>query len=191
MTDRSLAVVWIALGSNLGDRTQALESAVTELKAAGLPAVRFSHLYETVPEHGRNEPPYLNAVVQSVSREDPSRILATLGQIEEKMGRNPEDRAGSRTLDLDLLAVGDLVVTEPQLILPHPRLAGRDFVLVPLCEIEPRWILPGTTRSAAELLHALPYHAGAVQVHAPLRIEHERDETVTGSGFDRVGPEED
>jgi len=159
---------WIALGSNLGDRAAILRDAVVRLKTAGLPPVRYSHLYETRPEHGRDEPAYLNAVVQSESAESPLEILQALLRIEAELGRDLEERGGSRTCDLDLLAVGDLTLAQAELTLPHPRMSRRPFVLVPLCEIDPRWTFPGTTDTAADLLSALPYSTGEVMIHSSL-----------------------
>jgi 2-amino-4-hydroxy-6-hydroxymethyldihydropteridine diphosphokinase len=164
-----LRQVWIALGGNLGDRPATLLRAVEMLRAAGLPAQRLSHLYETAPEGGRPEPLYLNAVLQSASDGEPEEILGLLQGIEAALGRRMEARSGPRTCDLDLLALGDLVREEaPPPLLPHPRLHLRAFVLVPLCELDVHWRHPLLLETAGELLAKLPREPGAVRLFGEL-----------------------
>jgi 2-amino-4-hydroxy-6-hydroxymethyldihydropteridine diphosphokinase len=159
---------WIALGSNLGEREATLARAVELLGRRGVDPVRVSHLYETRPEGGQPEPLYLNAVMQARTDLDPHRLLEVLHQVETELGRGR--RAGPRTCDLDLLAVGDMVVEEsPDLCLPHPRLQNRSFVLVPLCELDVHWRHPALSRSAGEMLAALPTSPGEVRLHGPAR----------------------
>lgn len=108
--------VWIALGSNLGDRGRQLSLAVDRLTRVDLPASRLSHIYETSPEHDVDEPAYLNAVLQTESNRDPLDLLRQLQRIEEELGRprvGDAARSGSRLIDLDLLAVGDVVWPAP------------------------------------------------------------------------------
>lgn len=173
--------VWIALGSNLGDRAETIARAVERLAGLDLTPQRLSHLYETVPEGGAEEPLYLNAVLQAESDRDPGTLLRLLQEVEAEFGRPPRggSRRGSgpRTLDLDLLAVGPIVLDEPGLVLPHPRLAERAFVLVPLCEVDPHWRHPRLDRSAASLLADLPVVPGAVRVFGSIR----RDDAEVGS----------
>jgi len=150
----------IALGSNIGDRLAYLEAAriaVAQLHhGSGQPL--FSPVYETEPvgcEPGTA--PYLNAVMEIETADPPEMLLAALHRIEAAMGRPASHGFNApRTLDLDLLYAGDLVLNTPQLILPHPRLATRRFVLQPLADLRPELILPGARRSVAQLLAALP-----------------------------------
>jgi 2-amino-4-hydroxy-6-hydroxymethyldihydropteridine diphosphokinase len=159
---------WIALGSNLGEREATLARAVELLGRRGVDPVRVSHLYETRPEGGKPEPMYLNAVMQARTDLEPRQLLDVLHQVEKELGRSR--RAGPRTCDLDLLAVGDLVMEEsPELRLPHPRLQSRSFVLVPLCELDVHWRHPALSRSAGEMLAALPTSPGEVRLHGPAR----------------------
>lgn len=128
---------FVALGSNLGDRRAHLRVAV-----AGLPGVvAVSPVYETDPVGGPGgQPPYLNAVVELDTELGP-RALMELGQsLEEMAGRVRAERWGPRTLDVDVLVVDDLVVDEPDLVVPHPRLRDRAFVLVPLHDLAPELV---------------------------------------------------
>lgn len=154
----------IALGSNLGDRLAALQSAresVLKIQGVAAPLV-CSSLYETdpvdsSPDAGR----FLNAVMEVEFGGEPPALLRALQAIEHAMGR-PAQRAlnAPRTVDLDILYLGDLVLSAPELVVPHPRLHLRRFVLTPLAEIRPRLILPGQRATAAALLSSLQDPAG-------------------------------
>ncbi|MGH9066683.1 MAG: 2-amino-4-hydroxy-6-hydroxymethyldihydropteridine diphosphokinase [Acidimicrobiales bacterium] len=125
---------FLGLGSNLGDRRRLLARAV-----AGLPdVVAVSPLYETDPVGGPpGQGPYLNLVVELATDLTPRQLLERAGQLEAAAGRVRAERFGPRTLDVDVLLVGDLQVDEPDLVVPHPRMAGRGFVLVPLHDLAP------------------------------------------------------
>jgi len=134
----------IALGANLGDRWQSLRSAVAALAATeGVEIHRVSPVVETRPVGGPDQPDYLNAVVGVRTRLAPEALLGACLQIEAERGRTRDVRWGARTLDLDLLTYGDLVVATPGLQLPHPRAAQRAFVLVPWAVMEPAAVIPG------------------------------------------------
>ncbi|MCA9728073.1 MAG: 2-amino-4-hydroxy-6-hydroxymethyldihydropteridine diphosphokinase [Candidatus Eisenbacteria bacterium] len=162
--------VWIALGSNLGDRADLLARAVALLAEAGVSPLAVSHLYETLPEHGRDEPLYINAVVHAETPLEPRALLQLLQQVERRLGRSPVERSGPRTCDLDLLAVDDLRAEEPDLTLPHPRLHHRPFVLVPLCELDPNWRPPGFRETVSELLAALDTEPGETCLYGCLEL---------------------
>ncbi len=125
---------FVALGSNLGDRRAHLRAAVE-----GLPGVvAVSGVYETDPVGGPGgQPPYLNAVVELETDLSPRALLDIGRRLEEAAGRVRAGRWGPRTLDVDILLVGDLSVDEPDLTVPHPRLRERAFVLVPLHDVAP------------------------------------------------------
>jgi 2-amino-4-hydroxy-6-hydroxymethyldihydropteridine diphosphokinase len=154
---------WIGLGSNLGDRAALLERAVELLADAGVRPLRCSHLYETAPEGGADEPDYLNAVLQAETDRGPRELLGVLAAVEEQLGRPPAPRTGPRPVDLDLLALGEWIVADQDLTLPHPRLAARAFVLVPLCELDPAWTDPRTGEAAGDLLAALDVQPDSVR----------------------------
>lgn len=154
---------WIGLGSNLGDRAEMLTRALEHLAKAGVRPLRCSHLYETHAEGSTDEPDYLNAVVQAETDRGPRELLGVMAAIETELGRPPAPREGPRLIDLDLLALGDAVVDEPDLVVPHPRLRGRGFVLVPLCELDPGWTHPVTGETAGALLASLQAEPGSIR----------------------------
>jgi 2-amino-4-hydroxy-6-hydroxymethyldihydropteridine diphosphokinase len=145
----SLVIAFIALGSNLDDPVAQIRSALRALAAQpGTRLVRQSALYRNPPEGGCDQPLYVNAVAQIETRASPRELLGQLLEIERAHGRVREAPNASRTLDLDVALYGDRVVDEPGLVIPHPRMTGRPFVLVPLAEIAPDAVVPGKGRVA-------------------------------------------
>ena len=149
----------IALGSNLGDRLAHLRAARRELTAMDgvSEPVLASRVYETDPvgtEDGAG--PFLNAVLEVEFDGDPAALLAGLQSIEAKLGRpSRHPRNSSRTIDLDILYIGDCVLRDDDIAIPHPRLHQRRFVLAPLADVCPDTILPGQTKRIADLLAEL------------------------------------
>jgi len=146
----------IALGSNLGDRLAnftAGREAVLRVPGVSAPMLQ-SRVYETEPVGtGPDAGPFLNAVMEIEFTGDPFALLTALRSIESALGRPTRyPRNAPRTLDLDILYAGDLVLNETALILPHPRLHLRRFVLAPLNDIRPGLRLPGQSHTVAELL---------------------------------------
>lgn len=128
---------YLGLGANLGDRWAALRRAVASLPDV----VAVSPVYETAPVGGPvGQPPYLNAVVALDTELTPRQLLEVAHRLEQEAGRVRAERWGPRTLDVDVLLVGDLVVDEPDLQVPHPRLWGRPFVLIPLADVAPELV---------------------------------------------------
>ena len=144
---------YIALGSNQGDREGNLRRAWEMMQAAGS-ALVLSSLYETEPMYVTDQPLFLNAVGRMHSTLAPREMLETLHRIENALGRDrgKEKRMGPRTIDIDILLCGDLVIDEPDLIIPHPRMEERGFVLVPLLEISPQLTDPRTAVPYADIL---------------------------------------
>lgn len=156
---RETVTAVVALGANLGDRAATLAQAIAELRRLPLvDDVRASAPIEsvavTLAGPDASEPAYLNAVALVRTRLAPSVLLAMLHAIEARHGRERRERWGARTLDLDLIAYGDVVSDDPRLLLPHPRAAERDFVLAPWLEVDPAAELPGHGR-VADLLARL------------------------------------
>ena len=132
----------IALGSNLGNRELNIDSAIAELAKI----VEITHLstnHETDPVGGPEQPKYLNAILIAETQLDPHELLISMLEIENKLGRKREIHWGPRTIDLDLIVVGDEVVVSDVLVLPHPRAHERKFVLEPWLEIDPTAQIPG------------------------------------------------
>ena len=133
--------IYIALGTNLGDREANLANARESLPPE-VSVVKASSIYVTPPWGYENQPDFLNQVLETRSTLEPLPLLAHLKSIEAQMGRLKTFRNGPRLIDLDILFYGHRVIDEPELQIPHPRLQERAFVLVPLNEIAPDFIHP-------------------------------------------------
>jgi 2-amino-4-hydroxy-6-hydroxymethyldihydropteridine diphosphokinase len=145
---------YVGLGSNLGDRAGYFLLAVRGMLDAGLDVIRLSSIYETDPVEYKNQPAFLNMVAElrGSTLPSPDQMLARLLRIEYALGRKREVRMGPRTIDLDLLIFKNQQVDTEFLTLPHPRLALRRFVLVPLNELVPNLIHPVLGKPISELL---------------------------------------
>ena len=158
----------VALGSNLGDRLANLRNARKDIAglSGALPPMRSSAIYETEPvgcEKGAAK--FLNAAIEFDYALPPHELLHALAGIEKLLGRaGDHPRNVSRTIDLDLLYFGEQIISTGDLELPHPRIAGREFVLRPLADICPDRVLPGQTDSIRELLGALAASPAVVRV---------------------------
>jgi 2-amino-4-hydroxy-6-hydroxymethyldihydropteridine diphosphokinase len=159
-----MATAYIGLGANLGDRMTTLQTAIQRLQTLGS-IERVSSLYETEPVGYLEQPPFLNAVVALDTALAPAELVGALLSIERDLGRMRSFPNAPRTLDLDLLMVDNMILDTPELTLPHPRLHERAFVLVPLVEIAPELVHPGSGKTIPELLHTLP-DQGGVEVSA-------------------------
>lgn len=158
--DAASVVAVIALGSNLGDRRALLDAAAHDLAALPLTRdVRVAPVVETVAVRldgpDPDAPGYLNTVALVETRLAPSVLLSYLHAIEARHGRERRERWGDRTLDLDLIAYGDVRSADPALLLPHPRAAERSFVLEPWLALDPDAVLPGVGR-VAEIAQVAP-----------------------------------
>ena len=143
---------YVALGSNLGDRLELLRVAARRLDAArGIDVIRSSRVYETEPV-GPPQPPYLNAVIQVATTLTPHELLEAARGVEDSLGRVRAERWGPRTIDVDILVYDELIVDEPDLEIPHPRMHERGFVLVPLGELDADAMLPGGRRLSTHRL---------------------------------------
>ena len=145
---------YVGLGSNLGDRAGYLLLAVRGMLDAGLDVIRLSSIYETEPVEYENQPAFLNMVaeVRGSTLPSPEQMLARLLRIEYALGRTRDIHMGPRTIDLDLLIFKDQLMETELLTLPHPQIALRRFVLVPLSELVPNLVHPVFRKPISELL---------------------------------------
>ena len=145
--------VVLSIGSNLGNREENLSNAVAELNKI-IEITHLSTVLETDPVGGPEQPDYLNAILIAECFLDPADLLKKTLEIEKNLGRTREVRWGARTIDIDLIIAGDLVIDSEFLTLPHPRAHERAFVLEPWFEIDPGAEIPGKGR-VADLLAEL------------------------------------
>ena len=142
---------FIALGSNLDDRQALLQGGLDALRAVpGIDVLSVSSIYETAPHGYTDQPAFLNAVCCAETDRSPKTVLAEMQRIEHHFGRQRHIHWGPRTLDLDLLLMGDVCLNSSELTLPHPHIGERDFVLVPLLQIAPELRNPDTGQNYAD-----------------------------------------
>jgi 2-amino-4-hydroxy-6-hydroxymethyldihydropteridine diphosphokinase len=163
-----VTTVYLSLGSNLGDRLAALQTAVETLHKPDLLIKRVSSVYETAPVDLKEQPDFLNIAVEAETSLYPLRLLQRTQRIEREMGRKRTVSKGPRTLDIDILLHGSSVVNTTKLQIPHPRMNERRFVLTPLAEVAGELRHPVTRFSVAEMLAAAPHQLVRL---TPLRID--------------------
>lgn len=156
-----MSTVYLALGTNLGNRLQNLQAALDAFPPS-IVHRQSSHIYETPPWGYADQPAFLNMAVKCETGLGPESLLKRLKQLEVRLGREASFRYGPRRIDLDILFYGELVLESETLTLPHPRLHERAFVLVPLMELAPNLIHPVLKKSVAELLAGLNVEGIAV-----------------------------
>ncbi|MGC8749688.1 2-amino-4-hydroxy-6-hydroxymethyldihydropteridine diphosphokinase [Hydrotalea sp.] len=149
---QSTKTAYILLGSNLGNRFNYIQQAINEIEQTCGNIILSSSVYETEAWGVSANPPYLNQVIAIQTLFKPEALMQTLLNIEEKLGRVRTQRYADRTIDIDILLIDNLVLTTPILIVPHPAMAERKFVLVPLQEIAPQLTHPVTQISITQML---------------------------------------
>ena len=147
--------VYLSLGSNLGNREVALRTAIDLLRSPDFTVLRVSSVYETEPMDVPGQPWFLNLVLEAETSLFPRQLLARAARIERELGRRRTTPKGPRSIDIDILLYGRAVVDAPDLVIPHPRLAQRRFVLEPLAELAPELRHPATRRPVSEMLAAV------------------------------------
>lgn len=156
-------LVYLSLGSNLGDREGYLREAISRLGDLGV-ITQISTFYETQPVEVQGDQPwFLNCALAMETELEPSAFLGCMLAVEQSMGRVRTEPKGPRTIDLDILFFGDDVLDTPELTVPHPAIHQRRFVLQPLAEIAPAFMHPVLKRTVRELLETLPADSGLVK----------------------------
>lgn len=149
-----MKIVYLSLGSNIGDREKALRDAIEQLQSKEFRVKRLSSVYETSPLDVRNQPWFLNMVVEAESDLLPMQLLSRVQNVERKMGRKRIVAKGPRNIDIDILLHGSAVMNTTRLQIPHPRMPERRFVLEPLAELAAELRHPVTRRTVREMLAA-------------------------------------
>lgn len=147
-------IIYLALGSNLGDRAANLQAAMRALPPA-IYVLRSSSVYETEPWGFTEQPAFYNLALEAETKLKPRSLLARLKKIENSLGRTPTFRNGPRLIDIDILFYGQEQIVLPGLVIPHPHLHERPFVLVPLVELAPGLVHPVLGVTSAELLQRI------------------------------------
>ncbi|MGB8495054.1 MAG: 2-amino-4-hydroxy-6-hydroxymethyldihydropteridine diphosphokinase [Candidatus Acidiferrum sp.] len=150
-----MTTVYIALGSNVGEREHNLREALRLLAEAGIRILKISSIYETEPVDYLEQAWFLNAALEAQTELPALNLLHTLRAVESAMGSKKPFVKGPRLIDLDILLYGDDTIATPELQVPHPRMLERRFVLVPLAEIAPNLRHPSWPATASQLLAAL------------------------------------
>lgn len=155
-------ICYIGMGSNLGDRLKNIRLAVNLLKAsAGISVLRLSDIYETAPwGTNKDQPDYLNLVVEVESEIAPRQLLEATGGIEQELGRRRQGHWGPRAIDLDILYCGSRIITDEALTVPHPMAHERFFVLKPLADLAFNFVDPQTGKTVGRMLEGLEAQGG-------------------------------
>jgi 2-amino-4-hydroxy-6-hydroxymethyldihydropteridine diphosphokinase len=149
-----MTTVYLSLGSNIGDREKNIARAIEALTARGVRVTCNSSLYETEPLEIRDQPWFLNSAIEAETELTRAQLMAMLLEIEREMGRERRVPKGPRLIDMDILLYGSDVIREAGLEIPHPRMAERKFVLVPLAEVAGEVNHPVSMMTIAEMLEA-------------------------------------
>ena len=149
-----LKTVYLSLGSNVGDREANLRAAIEQLRSPKIDVKRISSVYETAPVDLEDQPKFLNVVVEIETELFPMQLFSITQRIEQQLGRERRVEKGPRTIDIDILLFGRFLIESPKLVVPHPRMHQRRFVLEPMAELAPELRHPALKRTMRELRSA-------------------------------------
>ena len=151
MTNFDKHIVYLSLGSNLGERDENLKAAITALSPQMVVKAK-SHVYETLPWGYEDQPQFLNQVIKAQTYLEPEPLLKHLKRLEVALGRRASFRNGPRLIDIDILFYDELILNTPSLTIPHPHLHERGFVLLPMMDIAPELVHPVTKKTVREMV---------------------------------------
>ncbi len=171
-----MAQVYLGLGSNLGNRAANLSDAMAQLSKR-IEVKRVSSVYETEPVGYLDQPLFLNAAIEAVTDLSPGELLSLAMEVEGALGRRREVPKGPRSIDVDILLYGDLVIEKPGLTVPHPRMAERAFVLLPLAEIAPGAMHPVLEATIVELAERVEGKEGVRLASSPSSLREVKEST--------------
>jgi 2-amino-4-hydroxy-6-hydroxymethyldihydropteridine diphosphokinase len=155
-----MSIVYIGIGSNLGDRGKNCSRSIDLLEKNGIVVRQRSSLYETMPWGVRDQPLFLNMVIEAETELKPQELLELLKNVEIEVGREKSAKWGPRAIDLDILLYDNIILNDETLTIPHPYLHERDFVLIPFCEIAPDLKHPILQSTMGELLQMVRNKSG-------------------------------
>jgi 2-amino-4-hydroxy-6-hydroxymethyldihydropteridine diphosphokinase len=170
----------LSLGSNIGDRKRNLARARRLLEKNGVAVLKASSVYRTEPVDVREQPWFDNQVLKVLTGRRPHELLALAKSIEAALGRVATVKKGPRTIDIDILLAEDTILETPELTIPHPRMAARNFVLIPLCEIAPRAFHPVLRKTIKELAASSRDSSAVFRVKSRSLRAGTRAQTKTG-----------
>jgi 2-amino-4-hydroxy-6-hydroxymethyldihydropteridine diphosphokinase len=156
--------VFLALGSNLGQREEYLRSGIRGLAARGIDIVRAASVYSTEPQEVLDQPWFLNTALEGRTDLGPDELLRICLEVESESHRIRDTTKGPRTLDIDIIFYGTEIIQKPGLVIPHPSFASRRFVLAPLAEIAPDFVDPVSGKTVGELLETCPDHSSVARI---------------------------
>ena len=148
-------MVYIGIGSNLGNRIKNIEKAKFFLKKNGINILQSSSYYESLSWPDPNKPRFINIVIRSNTKKSPKKILQIFKSIEKRLGRKRAKKNSPRTCDIDIISYGNKIITD-KITIPHEKISKRNFVLIPLFEIAPNFVHPKTRESIKKLIFSLP-----------------------------------
>jgi 2-amino-4-hydroxy-6-hydroxymethyldihydropteridine diphosphokinase len=167
-------IIFLSLGSNVGDREKNLRAAIAALPELGVQIKKVSSIYETEPVDLLEQPWFLNCVVEGETTVPPVELLTELRALEQRMGSKKLVARGPRLIDLDILVYGGQTIDSPELQVPHPRMHLRRFVLAPLVEIAPYLKHPSWSGTAAQLLATTDDNSAVKKISGDLRTPANR-----------------
>jgi 2-amino-4-hydroxy-6-hydroxymethyldihydropteridine diphosphokinase len=150
-----MVTIYLALGSNVGDKHRHIAGAVERLRES-LNDVVAASLYRSKAVGYTEQDDFLNTAIKAQTSLSPAELLVLVKQIEQSVGRTERFRWGPREIDIDIIFYGDMVMTQPDLTVPHPSFSKRDFVLKPICDIDPNFVDPISKKTVKMLLDAIP-----------------------------------